>query len=268
VFCKTYCYSSAYSAVSACYDGNFAFKFFLFVKILIEKIPGGVASSILIPADDSDVVPGEWLFAYFFSAFVFYTASNKILYQLDGIFFTINKYMIITLLSIQDTVYELFGSDTGHLTPINMMLRAIVTFLFALIIIRIAGIRSFGSKSSFDVVLAITVGSVLSRAITGDYSFWGCIAASAVLALMHRFFAMMAYSNKRMAEILKGEAHVLLKDDKVIWKNMKRHNITMDDLMQSVRKKGFMDLDEIKEALFEIDGKISLIPKAKKVLPT
>jgi uncharacterized membrane protein YcaP (DUF421 family) len=177
--------------------------------------------------------------------------------------------MIMLLVSsIQNTISELFGSDTGHLTPSNIMLRAVVAFLFALVIIRIAGIRSFGSKSAFDVVLAITVGSVLSRAVTGNHSFIGCIAGSAVLALMHRLFAMLAFSNKKLAVFIKGNAHVLLKKDRINWKNMRRHNITMEDLMQSVRKKGFMELAEIDEALFETDGKISLIPKAKKVLPT
>jgi uncharacterized membrane protein YcaP (DUF421 family) len=176
--------------------------------------------------------------------------------------------MLLLLLSVQDVVTPLFGSDTGHLTPVNMMLRAIITFLFSLIIIRIAGIRSFGSKSAFDVVLAITVGSVLSRAITGNHSFFGCIGAGAVLALMHRLFAMLAYSNKGIATILKGAPHILLKNDTINWKNMKRHNITHDDLMEAVRKKGFMELNEIREASFETDGKISLVPKAKKILPT
>jgi uncharacterized membrane protein YcaP (DUF421 family) len=176
--------------------------------------------------------------------------------------------MLLEALNIQDTLIALFGSDTDHLSPVNIMLRAVVTFLFALIIIRIAGIRSFGSKSAFDVVLAITVGSVLSRAVTGNHSFIGCIAGSAVLALMHRLFAMLAFSNQKLAVFIKGNAHVLLKNDRINWKNMRRHNITMDDLMQSVRKKGFIELAEIDEALFETDGKISLIPKAKKILPT
>jgi uncharacterized membrane protein YcaP (DUF421 family) len=176
--------------------------------------------------------------------------------------------MVLFALSIQETITAVFGSDRGDLTPVNMMLRAVVVFLFALVIIRIAGIRSFGSKSSFDVVLAITVGSVLSRAVTGNHSFCGCIASGAVLALMHRLFAMMAYRNKKIATLVKGDPHVLLKNNKINWENMKRHNITMDDLMQSVRKKGFMELTEIDEAVFETDGKISLIPKAKKVLPT
>jgi uncharacterized membrane protein YcaP (DUF421 family) len=176
--------------------------------------------------------------------------------------------MLMYILPIQDTITELFGSDKASLTPVNMMLRAIIVFLFSLIIIRIAGIRSFGSKSAFDIVLAITVGSVLSRAITGNHSFFGCIAAGAVLALMHRFFAMAASRNKMISGILKGEPHILLKDGKINWKNMRRHNLSLDDLMQSLHKNGFMNLAEIEEAIFETDGKISLIPKAKKILPS
>jgi uncharacterized membrane protein YcaP (DUF421 family) len=159
-----------------------------------------------------------------------------------------------------------WGSDTGELSILQMMMRALVTFLLALLIIRMAGIRSFGSKSAFDIVLSITVGAVLSRCITGHYSYIACVSAAATLALMHRIFAVISFQSRFMSKLIKGQSDTLLKKNKINLKNMKKHHITMEDLMQALHKKGFSDLEEIEEAIFETDGKISLIPKEKKVL--
>src|SRR3954465_3783233 len=91
---------------------------------------------------------------------------------------------ILSIIEIKDSAFlrDLFGDDNADLNVLQMMVRAFVTFLIALALIRVAGIRSFGSKSAFDIVLSITVGAVLSRCITGHYSFLACISAAAVLA--------------------------------------------------------------------------------------
>ena len=176
--------------------------------------------------------------------------------------------MVFTLLQVQILIVDWWGSDTGELSATQMMLRAIITFLLALLIIRIAGIRSFGSKSAFDIVLSITVGAVLSRCIKGHYSYFACAAAATILALMHRVFALISFHNLFLAHLIKGKTDVLLSKNKINWKNMKKNHISMEDLLQALHKKGFSNLEEIEEAFFETDGKISLIPKAKRTLPT
>ena len=167
--------------------------------------------------------------------------------------------MIILLGTL--TFVELWGTDSGPLTAPQMMARAIITFLLALFILRIAGTRSFGSKSAFDVVLSITVGAVLSNCITGNYPFVACAAAATTLALMHRLFAIISFKSSFLSQLINGQPHVLLKGDKIHWKNMSRHHISLADLIKTLHQKGFSDLKEIEEARIETDGKISMIPK-------
>jgi len=162
-------------------------------------------------------------------------------------------------------IRECFGTDAADLNIGQMMLRAVVTFLIALLLIRFAGIRSFGSRSAFDIVLSITAGSVLSRCITGNYNYFACIGAAAALALMHRLFAMLAVHSPRLGKLIKGEPHVLLKNDRISWKNMKLHNLSEDDLEQAAHKEGLHSIEEVSEAFFETDGKISIVPKIEAV---
>jgi uncharacterized membrane protein YcaP (DUF421 family) len=173
------------------------------------------------------------------------------------------KSLSILLTSIHD-LSELFGSDTENLNTIQMVVRAIATFLIALVLIRVAGIRSFGSKSAFDIVLSITVGAVLSRCIIGKYSFLACVSAAATLALMHRLFAMITLYSPKLSLLIKGKADLIVSGDKIDRKKMKVHNLSMEDLEQAARKAGLKSIEQIEEAYFETDGKFSIIPKNVK----
>ena len=156
---------------------------------------------------------------------------------------------------------EIFGSDTSDLNALQMMMRAFVTFIIALVLIRVAGIRSFGSKSAFDIVLSITVGAVLSRCITGHYSYWACVSAASVLALLHRLFAMLVLYSKPFSMVIKGKADLLFSSGNIHWDKMKRHNLSLDDLEQAARKAGVNSISQVEKAFFETDGKISIILK-------
>src|SRR5262249_49447883 len=76
-------------------------------------------------------------------------------------------------------------ASAGDLTTGQIALRAILVFLVWLVVVRLADRRLLGKYSAFDVVLAVMLGSVLSRAINGSAPFWGTLAAAAVLVALH-----------------------------------------------------------------------------------
>jgi uncharacterized membrane protein YcaP (DUF421 family) len=166
------------------------------------------------------------------------------------------------MLSAGQTLQDLFGSDTSDLNALQMTVRAIVTFLVALILIRVAGIRSFGSKSAFDIVLSITVGAVLCRCIIGKYSYLACVSAAATLALMHRLFAMLVLYSPAFGKLINGKPDLILSNDKIDWQKMKQHSISENDLQQAARKAGIQSIDQVEKAYFETDGKLSIVPKS------
>jgi uncharacterized membrane protein YcaP (DUF421 family) len=168
---------------------------------------------------------------------------------------------ISILLSATQNLQDLFGNDTADLNALQMTVRAFTTFLIALFLIRVAGIRSFGSRSAFDIVLSITVGAVLSRCITGHYSYVACVAAAAVLAMMHRLFAMLVLYSTKLSSLIKGKPDVVLADNKINWEKMKQHSLSRDDLEQAARKAGVQSIDQVESAFFETDGKLSVILK-------
>lgn len=156
---------------------------------------------------------------------------------------------------------DLLGLDEKDLEWYQMLCRATLVFIIAIGFIRIAGMRSFGTESAFDVVFSITLGALLSRCITGHYPFFSTLGTALFLALLHRICAKLSFRSKFMSMILEGEAVALFKDGKKIKRNLSRHSVSDKDLMQALHEEGLEGLDQAHAIWMEPDGKISVVKK-------
>ena len=142
-----------------------------------------------------------------------------------------------------------------------MVVRAIVVYAVALAYIRIAGMRSFGTSSAFDVVVTITMGAVLSRSITGHYPFFPCLITAAVLALCHRLIAFLNFKVDAVRRAAEGKPVLLFREGLFAEKNLSLHSIHRADLDRTLREKGIDDYNKVKSIWYEVDGKISVVKK-------
>jgi uncharacterized membrane protein YcaP (DUF421 family) len=153
------------------------------------------------------------------------------------------------------------GSDTGDVGPLATALRTIIIYGFTLAIIRLGSKRFLSKATAFDVIVAIMLGSVMSRAIDGSTPFFMTLLAGVVLLGMHWLFAELAYKTSWFGSYVKGEPVLLIEDGKIQREGMQRASITHDDLTQAIRlKTNQTDPSKIKLAYLERDGQISAIP--------
>lgn len=145
------------------------------------------------------------------------------------------------------------------LTALQMSLRAMIVFIIALAFIRL-GRRAFGMGSSFDTVIGILLGSILSRAVVGASPFIPTITAALVIVIIHKLLAWLSVHFRIFGKVIKGEAIPIYKDGKLIEKNMAKFFITENDFKESLRHScNTSDIRDIKEAYIERDGRISFI---------
>jgi len=156
---------------------------------------------------------------------------------------------------------DLLGLDAKDLEWYQMFTRAFIVFVTAIAFIRIAGMRSFGTQSAFDVVLSITLGAILSRCITGHYPFFPTLATALFVALLHRIFAWLSFSSKIINKLTEGEPIILYRAGKKNEKNLARHSIPEKDLMQALHEENIDSYENVKAIWFETDGKISIVKK-------
>lgn len=158
------------------------------------------------------------------------------------------------------TFYELIGEGEKDPAPWQIAIRAFCIFIIALILIRISGKRAFGMRSSFDNVISILLGAVLSRSLLGDHPFWSPVIAATTLTLLYLFCAWISTYSDTFGRLIKGDARVLYKDKKLFRQHMRSSYITDKDLEEEVRKEGNVDtLEKIKSAYLERDGGISIV---------
>jgi uncharacterized membrane protein YcaP (DUF421 family) len=156
---------------------------------------------------------------------------------------------------------SILGLSAKDLEWYQMVLRAIIVYIVALAYIRIAGMRSFGTNSAFDVVVTITMGAVLSRSITGHYPFFPCLATAAVLALCHRLIAFLNFKVVAVRHAAEGRPVLLYTEGLFLEKNLSLHSIHRDDLERTLREEGIDGYEKVKSIWYEVDGKISVVKK-------
>jgi uncharacterized membrane protein YcaP (DUF421 family) len=163
-----------------------------------------------------------------------------------------------------NTIEQWLGTDAQQLSFAQMAVRAILVFVFALALVRLAGKRFLGRQTAFDTVLGIIVGSVLSRAINGSAPLLPTLGASLVLLAVHRLFGSMAYRSVRMRRWIKGSASKLMDEGAIQWRAMAHDHVTSDDLVEELRLKSQSEnVAEIRSAYLESNGKISVIPQRR-----
>lgn len=156
---------------------------------------------------------------------------------------------------------DLLGLEEKDLQWYQMFVRTVIVFITAIAFIRVAGMRTFGTKTAFDVVVSITLGALLSRCITGHYPFFPTLATAMFLAAFHRFCAWLAYRSKTMRNLMEGHAVLLFRDGTKKHRELAKHCISEKDLIKALHEECLDGLDKVKELWLEPDGKISVIKK-------
>ena len=120
-----------------------------------------------------------------------------------------------------NTIHYLFG-EGQDLTMLQMCMRTVITFIILLILIRLAGRRTFAKRSSFDNIIVIMLGAVLARGVVGASPFWATVAASAVMVAMHRLIALLTVKNPKFEKRVKGTYMKLYQHGSLIDNNLEK----------------------------------------------
>lgn len=140
----------------------------------------------------------------------------------------------------------------------EMTARAVVALIYGTIVVRLFGRRIFGRWSAFDVVIAISMGSTISRAITGPIAFWPAIAATTVMLLVHRGLAWACAANPSLARVVEGRSALLANDGSLDRRAMLRWGVSEADVRAALRTHGLDRVEQTTRIALEPNGLISV----------
>jgi uncharacterized membrane protein YcaP (DUF421 family) len=151
-----------------------------------------------------------------------------------------------------------FG-PTGHISWWQECARAAVIFAYGLALVRLAGRRVFGRWAALDIVVAIMVGSNLSRALTGTAPLGGTLAASALLVALHWALAQGVARSKWLSQLLEGRMIELARAGKVERSQILQHAISGSDIEEALRQTGVEQISQTRLVALEPSGKITVV---------
>lgn len=144
----------------------------------------------------------------------------------------------------------------------DLVIRAAVVFCFIFLVTRIAGRRQLGELEPFDVILLVVLGDLVQQGITqSDESVTGTFIVISTITLLSVAVGWLSFRFGPVRQITEGDPIILIHDGELVQNNLRRERLTRHDLEEEARKQQFGSLDQIRWAILEDDGAISIIPK-------
>ena len=144
----------------------------------------------------------------------------------------------------------------------DIVVRALVMFVFVWFVTRTVGRRELSTLEPFDLILLVVLGDLIQQSVTqNDFSVTGGILAGGTMAAMTVLFSWLAFRFRRLQPVLEGDPVILVERGKTIDRNLRRNRITLEELAAQARLQQIAHIDEIEWAVLETSGQISVIPK-------
>ncbi|EXF45722.1 putative inner membrane protein [Pseudomonas sp. BAY1663] len=145
----------------------------------------------------------------------------------------------------------------------DSVLRAAAIYLILLVLFRIAGRRTLSEITNFDFVLLLIIGEATQQALLGDdFSVTNAMLVICSLVAINIFLSLIKQWSPRVAKYLDGEPMILVEYGKTIKPRLARARVDESDILEAARStQGLESLAQIKFAILERNGKISIIPQ-------
>ena len=144
-----------------------------------------------------------------------------------------------------------------------IFIRTIIIYVTLLVVMRLMGKRQIGEMQPFELVVTLLIAELacIPMADTSIPLLYGVVAIVAIFFL-HQIVCLLDLGFKPMKALLSGAPSIVLNKDGVDDKQLKKNNLDVSDLIESLRAAGYFSLDAVDYALYEANGSFSALPKS------
>jgi uncharacterized membrane protein YcaP (DUF421 family) len=144
----------------------------------------------------------------------------------------------------------------------DIVLRAVILYIFILVLTRAVGRRELNTLEPFDLILLVTIGDLVQQGVTqNDFSITGAILAVGTIGVLTVFFSYLPWRFQVLRPVLEGVPSIVVEDGNVIEKNLRRHRLTKEEIAASARSNNIAKLDDVRWAVLETNGQLTFIKK-------
>ena len=144
-----------------------------------------------------------------------------------------------------------------------LFLKIAAVFFCLILVLRILGKREVGELSIFDLVVLLIIADIAALGIDNDEFIIPSYFCVFILVVLQKILSLLLIKVAKFRNIIDGSPTTVVMDGKLLIKNMRKEHYTVDDLVSQMRIEHIMDLDEIKLAILETNGTLSIFRKER-----
>ncbi|WP_199117417.1 DUF421 domain-containing protein [Pedobacter sp. ASV28] len=149
---------------------------------------------------------------------------------------------------------------------LDITLRSLSVYFFMLIAIRLTGKKELSQLNTTDVVLILLISNAVQNAMVGsDTTLQGGIVAAAVLFVVNYIFKKFLFKSKKLRDLVYDKPQILIHNGKLDFQMLSHLGITNEELEEAMREHGVAHYKEVKLAMLEVDGNISILTGDKSL---
>jgi uncharacterized membrane protein YcaP (DUF421 family) len=145
---------------------------------------------------------------------------------------------------------------------VEIVVRALVVFLFLWVITRAVGRSTLGELSTFELLLYVTMGDLVQQGVTQqDYSLTGAVLAVGTFALLTFTLSWTQWRFPRTRDLITGRPVLVVQHGELDEPAMRRQRLAVANLLVAAREQGIRRTADIEYAVLEADGRISFFTR-------
>ncbi|HYE37295.1 DUF421 domain-containing protein [Methylocaldum sp.] len=145
---------------------------------------------------------------------------------------------------------------------VETIIRGTLVYWFLFLIFRLVIKRDIGSVAVTDLIVVVIIADAAQNAMAADYnSITDGLILISTIVFWNFLLDWAAYRFRWFERFMAPEALKLIKDGRILHRNLRREFLTEEELIRKVRESGVEDLSQIQAAYMEGDGTISVIKR-------
>ena len=145
----------------------------------------------------------------------------------------------------------------------DSVVRVAVVYVFLMLVFRVAGRRTLSEATTFDLLLLLIISETVQEALVDDdHSITHACLLVLTFVAMNIGMSLLKQRSRSIERVLDGVPLVLLENGEPLRERMDRSRVDEEDILEAAREtQGINDLADIRLAVLERDGQISIVPK-------
>ena len=145
---------------------------------------------------------------------------------------------------------------------VKVILTSLLSVAALFVITKIMGHKQVAQLDFFDYVSGITIGSIGAELATELEKPYKPLIALVIYGLVSLLLNLLSHKMPKTRKYINGTPTILMNAGKLYRKNLKKSNLDLSEFLLLCREQGYFELDEIQTAVFEHNGRLSILPKA------